>query len=176
MNHIESPQLSMTQITEHDWQLFERLNQDEAVIRYAFDKPSNEQIRQRFESRLPVWSWPDSHWLCLVIREKSTGAAVGVTGLCVAEDNQQEVEVGYLLLPEFHGKGYGTESLIALLEHTTSKLPITTVNAIVTDGNIASCKVLEKAGFKLAEREKDAYQIGGKLYDDLIYRYQVLAT
>ncbi|KGY11558.1 acetyltransferase [Vibrio tubiashii] len=173
MNQIESKQLLMAQITEQGWRLFERLNQDEDVIRYAFDKPTTEQIRQRFESRLPVWDWPASHWLCLVIREKDSGTAVGVTGLCVSEQNSNEVEVGYLLLPEFHGQGYGTESLVALIEHSTREFPIKRVNAIVTDGNIASCKVLEKAGFTLAEREKDAYQIGGKLYDDLIYRLDV---
>ncbi|KLN63599.1 GNAT family N-acetyltransferase [Vibrio sp. VPAP30] len=173
MNQIESKQLSMAQITETDWPLFERLNQDEDVIRYAFDKPSNKQIRERFESRLPVWNWPDKHWLCLVIREKNTGNAIGVTGLCLSEQSAEEVEVGYLLLPEFHGKGYGTESLVALIDYTTSQFPIKTVNAIVTDGNIASCKVLEKAGFTLSEREKDAYKLGGSYYDDLIYRFQV---
>ncbi|MEX0333979.1 GNAT family N-acetyltransferase [Vibrio tubiashii] len=175
MNQIESKKLSMAQITEDDWALFERLNQDEDVIRYAFDKPSTEQIRERFTSRLPAWNWPDSHWLCLVIREKESGDAIGVTGLCVSEQSRDEVEVGYLLLPEFHGKGYGTESLVALIDHATREFPIKTVNAIVTDGNIASCKVLEKAGFTLAEREKDAYLLGGKYYDDLIYRFQVSA-
>ncbi|MEF1282950.1 GNAT family N-acetyltransferase [Vibrio sp. M250220] len=173
MYPIESKQLLMDQITENDWQLFERLHQDDDVIRYAFDKPTKEQIRQRFESRLPKWNWPNSHWLCLVIKEKQSGNAIGVTGLCLSEDNQQHIEVGYLLLPEFHGRGYGTESLVALIDHATHNYPIQTVNAIVTDGNVASCKVLEKAGFSLAEREKDAYQIGGQYYDDLIYRYQV---
>ncbi|WP_038176517.1 MULTISPECIES: GNAT family N-acetyltransferase [Vibrio] len=173
MNHLESKQLVMNPITAKDWSLFERLHQDDEVIRYAFDKPTTDEIRQRFESRLPVWRWPDKHWLCLVIREKTTGEAIGVTGLCVSEQNQQQVEVGYLLLPEFHGKGYGTESLITLIQHAANQLPITIVNAIVTDGNVASCKVLEKAGFSLKEREKNAYQIGGKYYDDLIYCYQV---
>ncbi|MFM2586791.1 GNAT family N-acetyltransferase [Vibrio sp. TBV020] len=173
MYFIETKQLTMSQIKETDWALFERLNQDDEVIRYAFDKPSVEEIRERFDSRLPQWSWPSSHWLCLVIREKSSQKAIGVTGLCISEDNEQHVEVGYLLLPEFHGKGYGTESLIGLIDYMTGNFPIDTVNAIVTDGNIASCKVLEKAGFNLAEREKDAYVIGGRYYDDLIYRYHV---
>ena len=47
MYTIETNQLSMVQITEADWALFERLNQEEDVIRYAFDKPSTEEIRER---------------------------------------------------------------------------------------------------------------------------------
>ena len=84
------------------------------------------------------------------------------------------VEIGYLLLPEYHGKGIGTESLLALIKHIQQFFPtVKNINAIVTDGNVASCKVLEKAGFELMEREENAYQIGGKLYDDLIYRFHI---
>lgn len=176
MYTIETNQLSMVQIKEADWALFERLNQEEDVIRYAFDKPSTEEIRERFESRLPTWSWPSAHWLCLVIREKKSGTPIGVTGLCLSEDQTTHAEVGYLLLPEFHGKGYGTESLIGLIDFMSENFPLERVNAIVTDGNIASCKVLEKAGFALTEREKDAYMIGGKYYDDLIYMFHVKET
>ncbi|WP_394145007.1 GNAT family N-acetyltransferase [Vibrio atypicus] len=170
---IESSNLVMRAISEGDWPLFERLHQDEEVIRYAFDKPSVDQIRERFESRLPIWSWGSEHWLCLVIIDKLSNEPIGVTGLCQAENNTNHVEVGYLLLPEFHGKGYGTESLLALVKHAKLHFPIEQINAIVTDGNVASCKVLEKVGFVLRERDPNAYQIGGIDYDDLLYCYQV---
>ncbi|WP_076588649.1 GNAT family N-acetyltransferase [Vibrio ostreicida] len=171
MIEIATPRLSMRQITETDWPLFLRLHQEEEVIRYAFDKPELADIRHRFESRLPLWQWGSRHWLCLVIIDNESGQAVGVTGLCVDEESEQSVEIGYLLLPEFHGRGFGTESLLALIEHIEQSLPVKNVKAIVTDGNVASCKVLEKAGFQLIEREENAYQIGGRLYDDLIYRF-----
>lgn len=50
MIEISSPRLSMRQITETDWPLFLRLHQEEEVIRYAFDQPELDDIRQRFES------------------------------------------------------------------------------------------------------------------------------
>lgn len=94
--------------------------------------------------------------------------------MCIEDESDDSVEIGYLLLPEFHGKGIGTESLLALIDHVKQSLPmVKNINAIVTDGNVASCKVLEKAGFELVEREENAYQIGGKLYDDLIYRFHL---
>ncbi|NOI13843.1 GNAT family N-acetyltransferase [Vibrio hepatarius] len=170
---IESSNLFMRSINEGDWPLFERLHEDEEVIRYAFDKPSTEQIRSRFESRLPKWEWGSTHWLCLVIIHRDTKQPMGVMGLCRSEEQQEYVEVGYLLLPEYHGKGFGTESLLALVEYAKANFPIEKFNAIVTDGNIASCKVLEKVGFVLREREPNAYQIGGVDYDDLIYSFEV---
>ncbi|MBN3495195.1 GNAT family N-acetyltransferase [Vibrio neptunius] len=174
MIEIASPRLLMRQIKETDWPLFLRLHQEEDVIRYAFDQPELDDIRQRFESRLPVWQWGSAHWLCLVITDSVNQRAVGVTGLCIEDESDDSVEIGYLLLPEYHGKGIGTESLLALIKHIKQFFPtVKNINAIVTDGNVASCKVLEKAGFELMEREENAYQIGGKLYDDLIYRFHI---
>jgi RimJ/RimL family protein N-acetyltransferase len=51
-------------------------------------------------------------WLCLVLCEKASGKSIGVTGFFM---DKGIAEVGYLLLPEFHGKQCGTESLKALL-------------------------------------------------------------
>lgn len=172
MTHIVTPRLVMKQITLSDWPLFLRLHQEPEVIRYAFDPPTNEEILQRFHSRLPKWTWESDHWLCLGIFEQESNVPIGVTGLCVTERKEGEIELGYLLLPEFHGKGIGTESLLALLDYIKQSLPVKKIIAIVTDGNLASTKVLEKSGFILAEREVDAYQIGGIAYDDLIFHYQ----
>ena len=173
MIKIETQRTYMRQIQENDWSLFERLHQEEEVIRYAFDRPSDEEIRQRFESRLPKWQWGATHWLCLVIEDKVSGESIGVTGLCIPDGCQSCVEVGYLLLPEHHGHGYGTESLVALVDYIEAHFPVKDVSAIVTDGNVASCKVLEKSGFEFVSRDKDAYQIGGKSYDDLLFRYTI---
>ncbi|MFH7451008.1 N-acetyltransferase, partial [Pseudomonas syringae pv. tagetis] len=38
-----------------------------------------------------------------------------------------------------------------------------------TDGNIGTCKVLEKCGFSFERRVPHAYQIGDQSFDDLIY-------
>ncbi len=172
MIYIESQRLRMSQIRSDHWSLFLRLHQDKAVIRYAFDRPEVEEIRMRFDARLPEWNWGDEHWLCLVISDKFSGQWLGVTGLQISEDGSS-VEIGYLLLEEFHGKGFGTESLLALVNHIEHYFPVMEIRAIVTEGNLACCRILEKAHFKLENTEPLAFQIGGEWYDDLIYCYQV---
>ena len=88
---------------------------------------------------------------------------MGVTGFNLADG---VAEIGYLLLPCFHGQGYATESLEALLVWSKNIDEINSFNAVVTKGNVGSERVLEKCGFNLLRIEKNAYEIRGQLYDD----------
>jgi RimJ/RimL family protein N-acetyltransferase len=97
-----------------------------------------------------------------------TGNKIGVTGFRVRDKN---AEVGYLFLPEYHGFGYATESLTALIEYSKLHLGVYKFSAVVTQGNVASEKVLTKAGFVLDKVQRDSYMIAGKLYDDIFYKY-----
>lgn len=172
MHTLLTPRLHLQSITEADWPMFLTLHQQPEVMRYVLDELSPEHIRERFDSRLPSWSLASSHWLCLSLRDRQTGEALGVTGLKLSDHHSRvEAEVGYLLLQEHHGKGYGSESLTAVIDYATQILGIDTLLATVTDGNVASCKVLEKCGFVFSERKPLAYLLGHEHVDDLIYRF-----
>lgn len=170
--NIQTDRLEMVQITADDWDLFQSLNQDPAVISLCFDEPSPEAIKESFESRLPAWNKSSDHWLCLTMTLTETGEKIGVTGFRMAEG---KAEVGYLILPKYHGQGFGTESLKALLKWASEEQGIQSFGAIVTEGNVSSEKVLTKSGFSLKEVVPEAYEIGGKLYADHIYSYESIA-
>ena len=99
--------------------------------------------------------------------DKSTGKQCGITGFVIENG---VAEVGYMLLPECHGNGIGTESLRAVIDWATQQHHIAHYQAVVTAGNIASECVLKKCGFELEKIVPDAYKIGHSLYDDHIYR------
>ena len=163
---INTDRLTMAQIINEDWALFQSLNREPEVIRLCFDEPSPSDIKEAFESRLPAWNKDSTHWLCLTITNKETGEKIGVTGFRMVDG---VAEVGYLILPKFHGFGFGTESLKALISWATKQQGITSFQAIVTEGNIGSEKVLLKSGFSLKEVVPDAYTIDAKRYADHIY-------
>jgi RimJ/RimL family protein N-acetyltransferase len=166
--NIRSERLVMTLLTQQDWPLFQRLHTTPDVIAQCFDEPAEPELLQKFQSRLQPWYKDASHWLCLVIRRLDTGKAIGVTGMCMAEGR---AEVGYLLLPRFYGQGFGTESLQALIEWAANTQVVSRFKAVVTEGNIASERVLQKAGFKLVEMVPEAHSISGKCYADHIYHF-----
>jgi ribosomal-protein-alanine N-acetyltransferase len=81
-----------------------------------------------------------------------TGEVVGLCGL-VKRDTLPLPDVGYAFLPEFWGKGYALESAKGVVEHARG-LKLRNLMGIVSPGNDASIKVLEKLGMQFDGRQK----------------------
>ncbi len=70
----------------------------------------------------------------------------------VAEEDT--TEIGYELLPDYHGKGIMQEAITAVINFGFSKMQIKTITAFPLATNIASIKLLEKNDFKIDTSEK----------------------
>ncbi len=74
------------------------------------------------------------------------GAAdMGICGL-FRRDGLDEPDVGFALLPEYRGMGFGFEASRVVLDHARESLALPAVAAIVSAGNAASIGLLEKLG------------------------------
>lgn len=164
---LRTPRLEMVPLCLEDWDFFAALHRDPLVLRYFADPRTGERVREDFISRLPAWNAGSHHWLCLVIRERATGAPVGLTGLIRRDDGIGEV--GYLLAPAFHGRGYGSESLNGLCDFAFRQVSLRKLTATVTLGNQASRRILEKAGFQLEGTLRENYWLGARWQDDWIF-------
>ena len=97
---------------------------------------------------------------------------VGTIGAYDCKDDQ--IEVGFSVVPGWQGRGLATEALRKVLEYLTENEGIPCVTAWCAAENAGSRKVLEKAGMKLVREEKDGLEVGGRVYDKLIYEYLAL--
>jgi RimJ/RimL family protein N-acetyltransferase len=98
----------------------------------------------------PIKSYAQhGHGLYAVVL-KETGQPIGMCGL-IKRDKFPDIDVGYAFLPEFWSKGYAREAVMAALEEARA-LGRTRVIAIVSPGNAASIRLLEKLGFKKTGR------------------------
>lgn len=82
-----------------------------------------------------------------VIELKQEHSFAGTALLWNINKENNEAEIGYELLPQFHGKGIISEALKAVLAFAFEKLKIETLLAVVHKENIASLKVLQKYNF-----------------------------
>ena len=90
---------------------------------------------------------PDEwEWYAVWMIEAKDGTHIGE--LCFkGVDPSGSTEIGYGIAETHQGRGYATEAVTAAVSWALAQKPITCVTAEVDKDNIASVKVLEKAGF-----------------------------
>ena len=80
---------------------------------------------------------------------KESKEATGICGL-IKRTYLSYPDIGFALLPQFEGKGYGFESANKLKNIASDEFGIEILSAITTKINFSSQKLLEKLGFKLS--------------------------
>jgi RimJ/RimL family protein N-acetyltransferase len=85
-------------------------------------------------------------WGPLQVVLEETGLAIGGIGFKGRPDPDGVVEIGYGLAPSVQGNGLATEAVLGLID-LARRLGFRTVTAETDATNIASQRVLEKAGF-----------------------------
>lgn len=104
------------------------------------DFPAVIEKRQTMERERGYAMW--------IAEAKSTGRLVGQCGLFPAEGKGPEIEIAYHFDKAQWGKGYATEAAAAVLAQALGPVGLDHVIGIVMPENIASCRVLEKAGMR----------------------------
>ena len=82
-----------------------------------------------------------------MVLEAKSKRVLGSAKLEIKEGKRHEAELGYILHPDFWGKGFGNEIAEVLMEVALSDPELTRVYAITDPQNIASRKILLKNGF-----------------------------
>ncbi len=84
--------------------------------------------------------------------EKATGAVIGRIGLLYHDDwpvGEHKTEVGWLLDRSRWGKGLATEGALASIRYGFEELGLERIISIALPANLASRRVMEKAGLTL---------------------------
>jgi RimJ/RimL family protein N-acetyltransferase len=129
---------------------------DPIVTRFIGGKPSTPQ---RTWLRMLEYA---GHWVLMgfgywAIEEKATGYFVGEVGFAdfkrdVAPSMQNVPELGWALAPRFHGKGYATEAVGAVLTWGDAHLESARTVCMISCDNTASIRVADKCGYREFDR------------------------
>lgn len=103
------------------------------------------------------------------IIDKKTGEKIGVVAYYYHKPEHRKAEVGFWIFPQHWNKGITTEVLKRVTEYCQKEKDIHRLEAFVEEGNIASCKVLEKLGFAYEGTMKDCEIKDGRFIGLLIY-------
>jgi ribosomal-protein-alanine N-acetyltransferase len=100
---------------------------------------------------------------------KDNPKLIGIIGHYRIKPENYRAELGYMLLPEYHGKGIVSEAVKEAVKYAFNVMNLHSIEAIIAPENYGSAKVLEKNGFvKEAHlRENEFYE--GRFLDTVIY-------
>jgi ribosomal-protein-alanine N-acetyltransferase len=98
---------------------------------------------------------PDLTFGSRVVVEKASGLAVGTIGCYGPPDETGTLMIGYGLVPSARGQGYATEALRALVAYWLGQPSVRAIKADTMKDNVASHRVLEKAGFAYTHSTED---------------------
>ena len=99
-------------------------------------------------------------------------AAVGGIGFTLHDDVERvSAEIGYWLGEAFWGRGIMAEALAAVTAHAIRTHHLTRLFAVPYEWNVASFRVLEKAGYSLEGRMRRSAIKDGHVIDQLLYAH-----
>jgi [ribosomal protein S5]-alanine N-acetyltransferase len=173
MTILETERLIIRNFQTSDWHaLYELIVQYQAseLAHYDHQWPTaKEEIRK-------VTEWFAGGDSFLAVCLKDTSQLIGFVSLNAEEgDGQRQFNVGYVFNHDFHGRGYATEACSAVLCRAFGQLHACRVVTGTAAVNQASCRLLERLGFKKIGEETASFRTAedGKPIEFLGYRYAI---
>jgi len=144
---LETPRLTLRRLTFDDAPFLVGLLNQPSFLAHIGDRGvRNIDDAHRYLREGPMAMYERHGFGLWHLARRSDGAPIGMCGL-LRRDNLPDVDVGYALLPQYWGQGYAIEAVQATLAHAR-KFGLARVIAVVSEGNAASVRVLEKAGMR----------------------------
>lgn len=147
---IETERLILRGHELSDFENSARMWADPVVVKYITGVPSSRQASwSRFLNYRGMWdAIRMGYWL---VEEKSSRKFVGEVGLAdfkreLKVDVSHLPEAGWILRPEFHGKGYAKEAVSGMLQWGDKAFRKDNF-CIISPENEASIRIAHKSGF-----------------------------
>ncbi|MGA9343232.1 MAG: GNAT family N-acetyltransferase [Rhodanobacteraceae bacterium] len=146
-DELVTERLRLRRFVPADVETVVRLNADPRVMQYISGPKTREESERMFADR--VLGYYDEHpglgvWATL---ERASGECIGLHLLNHIQ-GESIIQLGYVLFPQFWGRGYATEMGIAILRYGFVELGLPRVAGITDLPNTASQRVLEKCGLR----------------------------
>lgn len=141
--------------------------QPHALLQLLQLKPSLPLIGSSFKAQMDVamkerWlldtlAYPDlypwyTNWLIVHTEDKLVLGTIGLGGY---PNDHGETIIGYMVGDQYTGKGYATEALISMSNWAFALSALQVIKADTSLSNLASQRVLAKAGFAFTHADQD---------------------
>jgi ribosomal-protein-alanine N-acetyltransferase len=93
--------------------------------------------------------------------DRESGRMIGTCGFTRFDPPHNVGEIGYVLNPEFHGRGIGFEAASRVLRFGFEVLELHRIEVKFMEGNLASLRLAEKLGMQFEGYRRDGMLVKG---------------
>ncbi|HXG83284.1 MAG TPA: GNAT family N-acetyltransferase [Pyrinomonadaceae bacterium] len=148
MKILETERLILREIVEADAEFIYDLVNQLSFIKNIGNRNiyTIERARDVIENRYRQ-SYKQFGYGLWAVELKENGAPIGFCGF-IKRDFLPDADIGFAFLPQYERRAYAFESASAAMRYGRERLNLTRVLAITSKDNEASCRLLEKLGFR----------------------------
>lgn len=147
------------------------MQSDERVVRYLyFDARTREEVREGLAERIAGAAIKgEGEWLSAAVISRESGHLVGDVALHWASVIHRQGELGFIIHPAHHGRGYAVEASIPLLAFAFQTLELHRVIGRAEARNTASARVLQKLGMRQEAHLIENEWVKGEWQSEVVY-------
>ncbi len=146
---INTDRLLIRNLCLSDLNNFHVYRSDPEVTKYqGFDVFSMKQAEDFINEQADKEFGKPGEWVQYGIENKTTGKLVGDCAIKLDQYDTRLAEIGITISPKEQKKGYGKETLLAILEFLFNRDGFHRVSETVDTENIASIQLLKSVGFR----------------------------
>ena len=175
---LQTERLVLRPFAAGDGPAFHEYMSDPEVVRYTSLPPiSLKQAQEMIDNIVGAQAASDVLPLAFGIALRADGLLIGNCRLKRDRDDPDQADIAYFLNRRYWARGYATEAVRALINYGFGPLGLRRIYGLCVPENVASRRVMEKAGIK-AEEPLTFYAEQGHFYRgefrDLTYlRYAI---
>ena len=167
--NLETERLLLRRVDSNDIQEIFALRSNPETMKYI-PRPLVKTDEDALEHIAMIDSKIDSNeGINWAITLKGNPKLIGVIGHYRIKPENYRAELGYMLLPEYHGQGIVSEAVKEAVKYGFQVMKLNSLEAIIDPDNHASAKVLEKNGFIKEAHLKEYEFYEGRFLDTVIY-------
>lgn len=152
-----------------DFEDFYALYADPRVMRYWSFPAWTEraQAQPRFQSALD--GRDTGVRLCWAIATQHEDRLIGGVTLFAIDQAHRRAEIGYALASTHWGRGYARAALSRVIGHAFGPLGLHRLEADIDPRNEASCRLVERLGFRREGLLRERWHVAGEVCDSSLY-------
>lgn len=167
---LRTPRLILREFTADDWAATHAYQQDPRYLRFYDRDGVTEQQAQAFVYMFILWQGEQPRSKAqLAITLADTGELIGNVGLRRDSGSDPVADMGYELAPAHWGRGYATEAARAMIDMGFGTWGVERIHAHCVAENVASTRVLLKAGLRQEARLRHHQWFKDRFWDVLIF-------